>query len=311
MNEELVPPFLDVWAMVKHNPVLLPMIKQAAKADGEFCSAHFHLAAASCLAHITFELLTTYAYGRVTIRRVLLDAFFCDPNLRILELASKNEIALSWILPFVDTTTFYDAVGRNNIFSGACMDVIEPSPFIGRPDSVTPLPGHLLVELLACGFEPNYPLLQAARDSIVGHHRLTLNQFYSLWVVPTERVVPPDVTENQKLKAIYRSCLSLYHQEILGLPVDRLGYTAVSTYAVAYAATADPREGKRLLDLILFRRLSARMLEICAALQGLELPALVTCTILDCSWHRLSCLVPMHLKWKLATGVKHFRSRQR
>lgn len=63
-----------------------------------------------------------------------------------------------------------------------------------------------------------------------------------------------------------------------------------------------------LSDLI-FKRLAAVALDICCALQTLELPALVTLYIIDAvldAQHGSYGLIPMHLKWKLITAVKHF-----
>lgn len=49
-----------------------------------------------------------------------------------------------------------------------------------------------------------------------------------------------------------------------------------------------------------------RATEICIALQSLELPALVTQTLLDAACP-LAELVPFHKKWNLVTTVKHYK----
>lgn len=57
----------------------------------------------------------------------------------------------------------------------------------------------------------------------------------------------------------------------------------------------------------LFKLQSPRMMEICVALQALELPALVTVIILD-QTHESVATTPLHRKWNLVTKVKHFHN---
>jgi hypothetical protein len=67
------------------------------------------------------------------------------------------------------------------------------------------------------------------------------------------------------------------------------------------------REAHRRLAHERVLMIKDRATEICVALQSLRLPALITVMILDESWQVLTKLVPLHLKWKIATTIKHFR----
>lgn len=49
-----------------------------------------------------------------------------------------------------------------------------------------------------------------------------------------------------------------------------------------------------------------RIVEICIALQRLELPALVTLAVFDAVFAIISHLFPLHIKYRLITTVKHF-----
>jgi hypothetical protein len=73
--------------------------------------------------------------------------------------------------------------------------------------------------------------------------------------------------------------------------------------------TPHPRDRIRTLrefDICLFKHFSVRATEICIALQNLRFPALVTIEILD-SACVFALDLPYHLKWALATKVKHFK----
>jgi ankyrin repeat protein len=54
-----------------------------------------------------------------------------------------------------------------------------------------------------------------------------------------------------------------------------------------------------------------RALQVCIGLQSLELDALQTCEILQfaCLGDRVAPLIPFHIWWKIATTVKHYRSK--
>jgi hypothetical protein len=58
---------------------------------------------------------------------------------------------------------------------------------------------------------------------------------------------------------------------------------------------------------LIFKRIRPRCLVICIALQSIDLPALITLTIIDAlfeSKHASYHLIPMYLKWNLITTVK-------
>jgi hypothetical protein len=51
-----------------------------------------------------------------------------------------------------------------------------------------------------------------------------------------------------------------------------------------------------------------RAVQVLFGLQPLDLPALVSTTIVDCACP-LATMLPMHLKWRLVTLIKHFKSK--
>jgi ankyrin repeat protein len=66
--------------------------------------------------------------------------------------------------------------------------------------------------------------------------------------------------------------------------------------------SSDVAIAKERVDLI---RVEATM--ICVALQELQLPALLSLAIVDCACAPFANCVPFHVKWRIATTVKHFK----
>ena len=90
--------------------------------------------------------------------------------------------------------------------------------------------------------------------------------------------IDPSDSKNAAFRAAFQNCQLLV--------VERL--------------SRDPRVDHFLTD---FHVIRPRTTDICIALQGLDLPALLTLAILDALIHNG---VPMHIKWNLITTVKHF-----
>jgi hypothetical protein len=72
------------------------------------------------------------------------------------------------------------------------------------------------------------------------------------------------------------------------------------------ACLLNPMAAKRELQLTALGQCRGRMLEICIALQDLELPAPVTIEILECACAPFALRLPFHNLWDVVTGVKHF-----
>jgi ankyrin repeat protein len=50
-----------------------------------------------------------------------------------------------------------------------------------------------------------------------------------------------------------------------------------------------------------------RAVEVCVGLQARQLPALVSCTILEHAFDPMPCMVTLHFVWQIVTTVKHFK----
>lgn len=271
-------PFIEVAQMIPDSvPVDLYMlaISKAVEFDDGFCENYVHLAIASFTRSLALSQ-SWYIFTNDIFTRARVKRFFTDRQLLNRSLIHKNEIAVRWM-----TRTAYLI---DNILPWITWHDSVRSLWL---DSINLAPAHsgykhdlwcgeapVYFELMACGVPLQWSTLWRQRHLIFAHYKLTEQQYLSTWAAC------PD------------SATGLWHYKHEHVQLDA-------------------REGRRILDRALFRLLRARMVEICTALQSLRLPALVTCEILDHSWQRLAWMVPMHLKWKLATAVKHFRRRSK
>jgi hypothetical protein len=89
--------------------------------------------------------------------------------------------------------------------------------------------------------------------------------------------------------------------------VDRQSGGGCSAGAGAGAADAD--KVAKVLERAVFALERHRLLELCMALQTLELPALVTVTILDQTSDAAE-IIALHRKWAVAVKVKHFHQQK-
>jgi hypothetical protein len=104
------------------------------------------------------------------------------------------------------------------------------------------------------------------------------------------------------------------------------GVCSSCTVMATSASIPDPRSFIKASDPITVMRIARarahlrheqlmligeRAIAICTALQHLRLPALVLVTLLDASFPILAQLVPFHLKWRIATAVKHYRQKNK
>lgn len=97
---------------------------------------------------------------------------------------------------------------------------------------------------------------------------------------------------------------------VWGLPVDAGLEPALRTRRFAACQRYFSQLHARLLDQLAPRHMqlvAGRGADICMALQALELPALLMLAIVDESC-ALAPIVPMHVKWKMITTIKHWRS---
>lgn len=269
-------PFNEVVQMIPDSiPVdeYMSTIFEAIQFDGVFCENYLHLAIASLSHHLDLTK-SWYVLTNETFTRARIKRFFNNPELCNRALIHKNETAMRWMTRSVlSVQTYLMCATWNDSVRALWLDSFEPIPSVfGNYTWSLTAPAYL--EFMACDMPLNWSVLWQNRHTIFADYKLAEQQFLSLWATSLEG----------------ERCLRQFGVDL---------------------TQVDPREGHRILDRALFRLLRQRMLEICTALQSFRLPALVTCTILDHSWQRLAWMVPMHLKWKLTTGVKHFRSRQR
>ena len=128
---------------------------------------------------------------------------------------------------------------------------------------------------------------------------------------PIDVVLPSDCGQNAAVALVLCGSQSRLEVpwEITDPPVVMDCVLALSLDNAKYRLPFSTELRKQATDYVAQRRFALikhRALEICIALQALELPALITLRIIQHSWRVLSRLVPMHLKWKLITHVKHF-----
>jgi ankyrin repeat protein len=126
----------------------------------------------------------------------------------------------------------------------------------------------------------------------------------TLWLLACG--VDPDSADQHGHTLLY-SCRSL---EIVSLLVaagaDQRDLAQSPVFSVENVTEIDTREASRQLGQMRFELIQMRALEIVVALQNLRLPALLTTMIVD-EAVELAPLIPMHLKWKLVTLVKHWK----
>jgi hypothetical protein len=107
-------------------------------------------------------------------------------------------------------------------------------------------------------------------------------------------------------------CATLLWLAAAGFNIEKFPDTQldVSLYPELRFSTALVEKERSKLALLVFQKNKRRAADICFALQVLDLPALVTLSIVDVVCDPCSH-VPMHKKWNLVTAVKHFSKKQK